>query len=75
MSKRNRKLSVCARCKTFKHLTKHHVLPLRWFQGEGPIMVLCRTCHDEIEKIIPFRRMPYIFYWRVAIYFVKEYRP
>lgn len=32
--------------------TEHHILPKRWFNGDGPKQLLCRTCHDVLEAII-----------------------
>lgn len=42
----------CERCGNTKHLTEHHILPRRWFGGAGPKCILCRRCHDELERRI-----------------------
>lgn len=44
---------LCPKCLEIKPGTKHHVYPQRFFYGEGPILHLCRKCHDAIERIIP----------------------
>lgn len=44
---------LCPKCLESKPGTKHHVLPRRFFNGKGPILYLCRKCHDAIERILP----------------------
>lgn len=49
----------CARCGQRTKMTEHHVLPRRiWPVEEGNTEVgyLCRDCHDEIERIIAYRK-------------------
>ena len=48
----------CPKCHRIKHLTKHHTCPKRFFGGKRnkTTLLLCRECHDEIERIIPYRR-------------------
>jgi len=36
-------------------MTKHHIYPKRFFGTKGPKQPLCRQCHDEIERMIPFK--------------------
>jgi len=31
----------------------HHILPKRFFKGEGGIYYLCRSCHNLLELFIP----------------------
>jgi hypothetical protein len=51
---------MCQRPKSVRPLTRHHLVPVRWFFGEGTpwravrnananIVPLCRACHDLIE--------------------------
>jgi 5-methylcytosine-specific restriction endonuclease McrA len=46
---------LCPRCLYIRELTRHHIFPRRFFGDwkNSPIMFLCRTCHDKIEKLIP----------------------
>lgn len=44
---------VCAKCLEVKRGTRHHVYPQRFFGGIGPILWLCRQCHDALERQIP----------------------
>ncbi len=46
---------MCAACKKIRESSKHHILPLRFYGSSqnSPILYLCRTCHDEIERLIP----------------------
>jgi len=32
--------------------SRHHVLPKRYFKGNGKVEEICRDCHDELEFII-----------------------
>jgi 5-methylcytosine-specific restriction endonuclease McrA len=54
----SKQYGLCAKCLELKNLTKHHILPRRFFrkQKRPPVILLCRRCHDEIELLIPFRR-------------------
>jgi len=44
---------VCPACLKKNHLTNHHVYPLRFFKHSRVTIPLCRSCHDDIEKMIP----------------------
>lgn len=46
---------LCGRCLYLRELTKHHLYPRRFFgnSSNSPILFLCRSCHDAIEKLIP----------------------
>jgi len=46
------KMGICPKCHAKRVLTKHHVLPRRHYFGEGEVVLLCRKCHDDMEKII-----------------------
>jgi len=65
---------LCPKCLVIKRLTRHHLLPVRHF-GDGsrsPILHLCRQCHDEIEKLIPYIKLSPREYFRIARDFLKE---
>lgn len=46
---------LCPRCNHLRDLTKHHLYPVRFFgrSPNSPILFLCRSCHDGIERLIP----------------------
>lgn len=47
--------------------TRHHILPKRLFRGSKATIDLCRGCHDEIEKQIPFRKkLPVSTYYLIV---------
>ena len=54
----------CPKCKVEKMLTRHHVYPVRHFgrKDNKEVFLLCRKCHDALEKLIPFERMVRDFY-------------
>ena len=60
---------ICPKCNEIKILTKHHIRPKRHF-GKGrrnpECIDICRECHSELEKRIPFRRMPERFYFHIV---------
>jgi len=47
------KKKKCAKCGCNNDLTIHHIFPRCWFKGYGLKIVLCRSCHDRIEALIP----------------------
>ena len=63
----------CPKCKTEKKMTKHHVFPVRHF-GRGKhnqkFFLLCRACHDDLEKLIPYQVMPRAFYTAIIKVFI-----
>lgn len=59
---------LCPKCLCIKKLTRHHLFPVRHF-GDGPrspILHLCRGCHDEIERLIPYIKLSPREYMRIA---------
>lgn len=42
---------TCPKCMEHKVLTRHHILPKRYFKN-SPILELCRECHDALEQEI-----------------------
>ena len=53
MSKKIKEGSKCLKCgeKVISKLTRHHVYPYCHY-GNGKKVILCRECHQELEKII-----------------------
>lgn len=48
-------------------LTRHHILPKRFYPGSWETIELCRSCHDLIETKIPVKKkMPDQFYYDVV---------
>lgn len=66
----------CRKCGTpgngYNVLTRHHILPRRWFGKWGGTVILCRQCHNAIERLIPFERRDVQFYWDVLNDFLRE---
>ena len=46
---------LCPKCIKYKYLTRHHVLPQRFYKKikQTPILYICRDCHDKLERKIP----------------------
>ena len=65
---------VCPKCGVEQKLTKHHIKPVRHF-GKGRhnpnVLLICRACHDDLEKLIPHKRQPRKFYYRIVREFLK----
>ena len=64
---------ICPKCQKVRQMTRHHIFPKR-FYGEkygDRIFLLCRKCHDELEKLIPSYKMPNSFYPNVVLAFLK----
>ena len=63
----------CPKCGKEKAMTRHHIYPIRHF-GKGKhnkeLYLLCRTCHDNLERLIPFEVMPVEFYSAVIQVFL-----
>jgi hypothetical protein len=58
-------------------LTRHHVLPKRFFGSSdtAPVVLLCRSCHDQVEEMIPLKEQRGIqFYWAVLFLFLESER-
>jgi hypothetical protein len=52
--------------------TTHHILPQRFFKGHGATMLLCDTCHTELEKLIPQTpKLTRSKYWKIAWDFIQ----
>lgn len=61
---------VCPKCLQFRKPTKHHWLPKRWFGHTDNIILLCRKCHNAIEKIIELKEQGWKLtrdeYWEIT---------
>ena len=77
MAKRKHKgRKVCLRCGTVRNLSWHHVYPKRYF-GSGwvnsDVRPLCRHCHDELEKLIPYKpKLEKLAYLAIFYTFLEE---
>jgi len=72
LSKRKKKkFGICPKCKEEKDLTEHHIYPKKKFRGSQHTILLCRECHDELEKLIPFQKMPKYMYRYILDKFLK----
>ena len=56
---------ACQKCGSNYKMTSHHQFPKRHFR-HSPLIDLCRKCHDEIEKLIPYEKMSESFYIKVT---------
>ena len=57
------KYGKCPICEQVGKLTTHHVLPKRYFNGEGRKIKICWICHTQLELDIPQNEeMPIDFY-------------
>ena len=66
---------ICPKCKLEKQPTRHHLFPRRHFgrKSNNNILKLCRLCHDKLEKLIPYHKMPRHFYRRIIeVFFQME---
>jgi len=50
---KNIKYGICPKCLECRQLTAHHIYPKRFFGCNHNVLYICRSCHDEIETIIP----------------------
>ena len=57
----------CPKCKLKLRLTRHHVYPVRHYgrKDNKEILYICRECHDDLEKNIPFQKQAREFYTQV----------
>jgi 5-methylcytosine-specific restriction endonuclease McrA len=65
----------CPKCRAELPMTRHHIYPKRHFGGGGgkDIFLLCRDCHDELERWIPQHQvMPREFYPAIIYAFTNQ---
>lgn len=68
-------IGIYPKCLEIRTLTKHHCFPRRFFPKQNrPVCIwICRDCHDNIEKKIPYhKKMPKSFYLNVAKDFLAQ---
>lgn len=55
MCRNGERWGLCPSCLYLRELTKHHIYPVRFFgrPKNSPILHICRSCHDNVEKLIP----------------------
>lgn len=65
---------LCPGCGVVKKMTKHHILPKRHFRvGGGQILLICRECHNELELLIPQKRVKDVmFYYHIIVKFLNS---
>jgi len=66
------RIGLCPSCNLLGVLTRHHVKPVRHF-GRGKrnnhVVYLCRKCHNTLESLIPYQKMPVSFYYQILPFF------
>jgi len=66
------KYSMCPKCFKMMYLTKHHIYPKQFFKG-SPVFWLCRSCHDDLERMIDHKkRFPKEVYVKILRLFLKR---
>lgn len=69
---------MCYGCGKRTTLTKHHIMPVRFF-GRGRhndhIALLCDSCHFELEQLIPQERKmePWWYFTIVGLYLRRKH--
>ena len=64
---------MCPKCHRNVRLTRHHILPKRFFKGSGDRILICRLCHDELELRIPQKtKLTEEEYYQILYKFLKE---
>lgn len=67
------KMGTCPKCNVDGPITVHHIYPKRFYGGRGPLVKICRTCHDELERYIPLNeKMPDDFYPMIVRWFCAK---
>lgn len=68
------RFGICPKCKEFCQLTRHHIRPKRFYgKNTDEILWICRTCHDNIELLIPREeKKDDNFYYQVVEIFLGE---
>lgn len=63
----------CPKCGQIKGRTLHHCLPRRFWKKKSPVIALCRSCHTELEQLIPLKeKKPDQFYFDVVQEFLNH---
>lgn len=66
----------CPACRQVGPLTRHHIQPVR-FYGKGKhnehIVLLCRSCHHDVEKLIPLKdKLQTWQYFAIVALFIRR---
>jgi len=67
----------CPKCRQETKLTRHHILVRQYFGSpdNAPILLICRSCHTELHKMIPENELKTVyFYWEVCFIFLQTNR-
>ena len=74
--KMRKKLALCPKCMELRVMTTHHVFPKRHFgkKDKEYRLDICRNCHDEIERILPFRELRKEEYLEIHRRWLKDER-
>lgn len=68
----------CPKClRHHDKLTRHHILVRKWFghSENSPCLLICRSCHNELHKLIPENELKTIdFYWNIVFVFLNRTR-
>lgn len=50
-------IGVCPKCFEITVLTRHHILPQRFFgkKNNSSKIFLCRKCHDIADRLTPYK--------------------
>ena len=65
------KRKKCKECKEIKPLTRHHVYTRKHYPRSNTIFRLCRSCHDNLNRLIPQQKMPKFMYRYILNKFLK----
>jgi len=56
--------------------TRHHILPKRFFGGNGGLFKICRNCHNKLENKIPSKkRLQPWQYKQILLNFINKNNP
>ena len=56
--------------------SRHHILPKRFYGGNGGLFEMCRNCHNKLEKLIPLRKKLETWqYKQILEFFIKSHQP
>lgn len=61
----------CPKCRKIKDISRHHIFPQRHF-AHSPILHMCRSCHTDLERLIPFELQPDEFYLDIVRLFLAS---
>ena len=68
----------CPKCRERRKMTLHHIRPKRFYGKKGNHMtfLLCRSCHDDLERLIPqHRRLTKDQYIIITLRFLEDTKP